>query len=310
MSAGTPGTPWGLQGACTNTPCPLHPAETASCLQLPPVLPRAARCPRAPGMFRVPLDGAGRAQQHPHSSARPPGAAGAPRATAGPRWHPAARPGGRGSAQLPATPGKAVRDGDGAIPRASGKPRGRGEAESWGFPHGRSLGRSRSLSRRHTVPRDSREPSPERRVEPSAPPWPGPGLLEPGGERGGTGRASGSGTCPIGLRARSWGAVDLTLVAPGCQPLEPSLCRSGKRPWGGWRSRSEQPQPHWSRDQQRGPRTLQPAPAWLQPGAQPQPPGAQQTTRTTRPTGGPSHPDRQPDRPTLQPARRSWFIAV
>eukprot|EP00075_Anas_platyrhynchos_P038454 XP_027327707.1 kinesin-like protein KIF12 isoform X9 [Anas platyrhynchos] len=44
----------------------------------------------------------------------------------------------------------------------------------------RSWGRSRSLSRRHTVPRDSREPSPERRVEPSAPPWPGPGLLEPG----------------------------------------------------------------------------------------------------------------------------------
>nr|XP_038021640.1 kinesin-like protein KIF12 isoform X1 [Anas platyrhynchos] len=48
----------------------------------------------------------------------------------------------------------------------------------------RSWGRSRSLSRRHTVPRDSREPSPERRVEPSAPPWPGPGLLEPGVGRG------------------------------------------------------------------------------------------------------------------------------
>lgn len=201
VSAGTPGTPWGLQEACTNTRCPLPLAETASCLRLPPVLPRAARCPRAPGMFCVPLDGAGRAQQHPHSSARPPGAAGAPRATAGPRWHPAAWPGGRGSAQLPATPGKEVRDGDGAIPGASGKLQGHGEAVNWGFAHGRSWGRSRSLSRRHTVPRDSREPSPERRVEPSAPPWPGPGLLEPGGERGGTGRASGSGTCPIGLRA-------------------------------------------------------------------------------------------------------------
>ncbi|XP_040388918.1 kinesin-like protein KIF12 isoform X2 [Cygnus olor] len=51
----------------------------------------------------------------------------------------------------------------------------------------RSQGRSRSSSRRHPVPRDSREPpgperwpSPERRVVPSAPPWPGPGLLEPG----------------------------------------------------------------------------------------------------------------------------------
>lgn len=91
-------------------------------------------------------------------------------------------------------------------------------------------------------------------------------------------------------------------MAPGCQPPEPSLCHSGKRPWGGWRSRSEQPQPHRSRDQQRGPRTLQPAPAWLQPGAQPQPPGAQQTTRTARPTGGPSHPDRQTDRQTDPPA--------
>nr|XP_047923899.1 LOW QUALITY PROTEIN: kinesin-like protein KIF12 [Anser cygnoides] len=51
----------------------------------------------------------------------------------------------------------------------------------------RSQGRSRSSSRRHPVPRDSREPpgperwpSPERRVVPSAPPWPGPGLSEPG----------------------------------------------------------------------------------------------------------------------------------
>ncbi|XP_050570775.1 LOW QUALITY PROTEIN: kinesin-like protein KIF12 [Cygnus atratus] len=55
-------------------------------------------------------------------------------------------------------------------------------------PHqGKRQGRSRSSSRRHPVPRDSREPpgperwpSPERRVVPSAPPWPGPGLLEPG----------------------------------------------------------------------------------------------------------------------------------
>lgn len=201
VSAGTPGTPWGLQGGCTNTRCPLPPAETASCLRLPPMLPQPARCPRAPGTFCVPFGGAGRAQQHPDSSARPPGAAGAPRATAGPHWHPAARPGGCGSAQLPATSGKAVRDGDGASPRAAGKPQGRGEAASWGFAHGRSWGRSRSSSRWHAVPRDSREPSPERRVEPSAPPWPGPGLLEPGGERGGTGRASGSGTCPIGLWA-------------------------------------------------------------------------------------------------------------
>uniref|UniRef100_A0A8B9SHP1 Kinesin-like protein n=1 Tax=Anas platyrhynchos TaxID=8839 RepID=A0A8B9SHP1_ANAPL len=72
VSAGTPGTPWGLQEACTNTRCPLPLAETASCLRLPPVLPRAARCPRAPGMFCVPLDGAGRAQQHPHSSCSAP----------------------------------------------------------------------------------------------------------------------------------------------------------------------------------------------------------------------------------------------
>uniref|UniRef100_A0A8B9C2J5 Kinesin-like protein n=1 Tax=Anser brachyrhynchus TaxID=132585 RepID=A0A8B9C2J5_9AVES len=93
--------------------------ETASCPRLPPVLPRSARCHRAPGTFCVPSEGAGRAQQHPDSSARPPGAAGAPRATAGPPRHPAARPGGRGSARLPATPGKAVRDGDGADPGAS-----------------------------------------------------------------------------------------------------------------------------------------------------------------------------------------------
>ncbi|XP_066835972.1 kinesin-like protein KIF12 isoform X3 [Anser cygnoides] len=51
----------------------------------------------------------------------------------------------------------------------------------------RSQGRSRSSSRRHPAPRDSREPpgperwpSPERRVVPSAPPWPGPVLPEPG----------------------------------------------------------------------------------------------------------------------------------
>ncbi|XP_035198739.1 LOW QUALITY PROTEIN: kinesin-like protein KIF12 [Oxyura jamaicensis] len=50
----------------------------------------------------------------------------------------------------------------------------------------RSRGRSRSSSRRHLVPRARREPpglerwpSPERKVVPSAPPWPGPGLLEP-----------------------------------------------------------------------------------------------------------------------------------
>lgn len=145
VSAGTPGTPWGLQGGCTNTRCPLPLAETASSLWLPPVLPRSARCPRAPGMFCVPLDGAGRAQQHPHSSARPPGAAGAPRATAGPRWHPTARPGGRGSAQLPATPGKAVRDGDGAIPGASGKLPGTWGGSKLGFCSRQELGKEQEL---------------------------------------------------------------------------------------------------------------------------------------------------------------------
>ncbi|KAM9176802.1 LOW QUALITY PROTEIN: kinesin-like protein KIF12, partial [Mergus octosetaceus] len=133
---------------------------------------------------------------------------------------------------------------------------------SWPHQGKRSWGRSRSSSRRHLVPRDSREPpgperwpSPERKVKPSAPPWPGPGLLEPGGERGGTGRPRGLAPAPWGCGPDP-GAGDLTLVAPGCQPPEPSLCRSGKRPWGGWRSRSEPPQPHQSQDQQRGPRTL------------------------------------------------------
>eukprot|EP00075_Anas_platyrhynchos_P038450 XP_027327703.1 kinesin-like protein KIF12 isoform X5 [Anas platyrhynchos] len=131
VSAGTPGTPWGLQGACTNTRCPLPPAETASCLRLPPVLPRAARCPRAPG------------------------AAGAPRATAGPRWHPAAWPGGRGSAQLPATPGKEelgkeqelVSAAHGATGQPGAQPREKGRAFGPAMARARSAGARSRRSR-------------------------------------------------------------------------------------------------------------------------------------------------------------------
>ena len=124
-------------------------------------------------------------------------------------------------------------------------------------PHGRSRGRSRSSSQRHSreLPGPERCPSPEARVIPSAPPW--PGLPEPRGEWGGWGDTgqrigwgpSGMGTHPkpshpcMGLRTCSRGRWRPDPPAPGWQPLVPSLSSSGKRHRTGWRSRSEQPQP-------------------------------------------------------------------
>ncbi|KAM6315545.1 LOW QUALITY PROTEIN: kinesin-like protein KIF12 [Podargus strigoides] len=130
----------------------------------------------------------------------------------------------------------------------------------------RSRGRSRSLSQQHSLPREQpgpkRCPSPQGRVVPSAPPW--PGLPEPRGEQGSTGRpGSASDGVPQGWASilspstHAWGcgpdpggAGDLTLSVPGRQPPAPSLSSSGKRHWTGWRSRSEQPQPHHRRGQE------------------------------------------------------------
>ncbi|KAM6118587.1 LOW QUALITY PROTEIN: kinesin-like protein KIF12 [Phoenicopterus ruber ruber] len=137
----------------------------------------------------------------------------------------------------------------------------------------RSRGRSRSSSQRHPLPRElpgpERCPSPEGRVIPSAPPW--PGLLEPRGEQGGGGGRPGSASNGV---PRGWaptpgpaahargcgpdpeGAGDLTPLAPGWQPPAPSLSSSGKRHQTGWQSRSEQPQPRRGRGQEQGSRTV------------------------------------------------------
>ncbi|KAM9272461.1 LOW QUALITY PROTEIN: kinesin-like protein KIF12 [Morus bassanus] len=133
----------------------------------------------------------------------------------------------------------------------------------------RSRGRSRNSSQRHPLPRElpgpERCPSPEGRVIPSAPPW--PGLPEPRGEQGGWGDTGHQMGVPcswapiLSPATHAWGCGpdagdtgDLTPLAAGGQPPAPSLSSSGKRHWTGWRSRSEQlqPQPRRGQGQQWG----------------------------------------------------------
>lgn len=160
-------------------------------------------------------------------------------------------------------------------------------------PHSRSRGKSRSLSQQHQLPREllgpAQCPSPEGRVIPSAPPW--PGFSEPRGEEGSGGRPQ-MGSLrdghPSPTQLLVHGAVDLILgdlipLAPGWQPPAPSLSSSGKRHWTGWPSISEQP--CHGRGQQRGPGTAHAQ--FLHLGGQTQPLGTQgsQTTRTAQTMG-------------------------
>lgn len=101
-------------------------------------------------------------------------------------------------------------------------------------PHGRSRGRSRSLSQQHLLHRElpgpERVPSPEGRVIPSAPPW--PGLPEPRGEQGSGGRPgrildghpSLHSHSHVGLWTDPGGDGDLTLLLP------PGSCRHRPSP--------------------------------------------------------------------------------